>query len=159
MDSNQCVIVLCAAADWGDDARRFKSKIQNPKSKIPMSLATLPLSYCSNVHPAQSVTEVIAGIDAYSGPMRERCGFPVAAGLWLAAPVIRELQDDATTVASLQAALSRNDLICYTLNAFRSELHGEVQEPATPEGRQRRPKSARARPQRWAPGSSDRRPG
>jgi len=83
-----------------------------------MSLATLPLSYCSNVHPAQSVAEVVSGVDTYSGPMRERCGFPVAAGLWLAAPVIRELKGDAAAVESLQTALGRNGLICYTLNAF-----------------------------------------
>jgi len=83
-----------------------------------MSFATLPLSYCSNVHPAQSVAEVVSGLDTYSGPMRERCGFPVAAGLWLAAPVIRELTGESASLDSLRQALGRNDLVCYTLNAF-----------------------------------------
>jgi sugar phosphate isomerase/epimerase len=83
-----------------------------------MSLATLPLSYCSNVHPAQSVAETVSGLDTYSGPMREKCGFPVAAGLWLAAPVIRELRADSAAIELLRTALDRNDLACYTLNAF-----------------------------------------
>jgi len=91
-----------------------------------MSLATLPLSYCTNVHPAQSVADVIAGLDRYSGPVRECCGFPVAAGLWLAAPVIRELTREADAVATLRTALGRNSLACYTLNAFPyGDFHSE----------------------------------
>jgi sugar phosphate isomerase/epimerase len=101
-----------------------KSKIENPKSTV--SFATLPLSYCSNVHPAQSVAEVVSGLDTYSGPMRERCGFPVAAGLWLPAPVIRELKSDPAAVELLLTALGRNDLVCYTLNAFPfGDFHSE----------------------------------
>jgi sugar phosphate isomerase/epimerase len=91
-----------------------------------MSLATLPLSYCTNVHPAQCVAEVIAGLDRYSGPVRQAAGFPVAAGLWLAAPVISELQADATRIDALRQALARNDLVCYTLNAFPyGDFHSE----------------------------------
>lgn len=91
-----------------------------------MSLATLPLSYCTNVHPAQTVAEVIAGLDQYSGPVREACAFPVAAGLWLAAPVIEELQADAQQIDRLRDALARNGLVCYTLNAFPyGDFHSE----------------------------------
>ncbi|MBL8851004.1 MAG: metabolite traffic protein EboE [Planctomycetaceae bacterium] len=91
-----------------------------------MSFATLPLSYCTNVHPAQGVGEVIAGLDRYSGPVRQAAGFPVAAGLWLAAPVISELQSDASRLDSLRQALERNNLACYTLNAFPyGDFHSE----------------------------------
>lgn len=91
-----------------------------------MSLATLPLSYCTNVHPAQSVGEVIDGLDRYSGPVRKQCGFPVAAGLWLAAPVIAELQSKPAQVDRLAQSLKSNDLVCYTLNGFPyGDFHSE----------------------------------
>src|SRR5262245_54788949 len=91
-----------------------------------MSLATLPLSYCTNVHPAQTVAEVVAGLDSYSGRVRENCGMPLAAGLWLAAPVIAELRVDQKQVENLRVALTRNGLVCYTLNAFPyGDFHSE----------------------------------
>ncbi|MFO1093263.1 MAG: metabolite traffic protein EboE [Planctomycetaceae bacterium] len=91
-----------------------------------MSLATLPLSYCTNVHPAQTVADVVAGLDSYSGRVRENCGMPLAAGLWLAAPVIAELRADQKQTENLRIALTRNGLVCYTLNAFPyGDFHSE----------------------------------
>lgn len=91
-----------------------------------MSLSTLPLSYCTNVHPAQSVDEVLAGLKRYTAEVQVRCGRPIAAGLWLAQPVIQELvvaRDGAEAeigpgVARLKEALAASRLACYTLNAF-----------------------------------------
>ena len=91
-----------------------------------MSLATLPLSYCTNVHPAQSVAEVIDGLVRYSGPVRQQSGFPVAAGLWLAAPVIAELQSGTGPIDRLADSLQASNLACYTLNGFPyGDFHSE----------------------------------
>jgi hypothetical protein len=53
-----------------------------------MALSSLPLSYCSNVHPGRSLAEVEQGLDQYLVPVRANYGAPLTAGLWLAAPVI-----------------------------------------------------------------------
>jgi hypothetical protein len=91
-----------------------------------MSLSTLPLSYCTNVHPAQRLDEVINGLADYTAPMRDCCGRAVAAGLWLAKPVIDELVSPGAgsipnltgRIGDLRDALIRQDLGCYTLNTF-----------------------------------------
>lgn len=83
-----------------------------------MSLPTLPLGYCTNVHPGRTVAEVLAGLDRYTVPVRERLGRPVAAGLWLAKPVVGELRGTPDAVGRFFAELAARDLPCYTLNAF-----------------------------------------
>jgi sugar phosphate isomerase/epimerase len=90
----------------------------DPHRTSTMSFSTLPLSYCTNVHPAQTVAEVVAGLKQYTAAVRRETGFPVAAGLWLAASVIEELESQSAGVERLRAALSDADLVCYTLNAF-----------------------------------------
>ena len=49
------------------------------------------LSYCTNVHPGRSVAEVLDGLDRYTVPVQNRVGKQIAAGLWLAQPVVEEL--------------------------------------------------------------------
>ncbi len=91
-----------------------------------MSLSMLPLSYCSNVHPAQSLDEVLRGLADFTSPTQRACGFPIAAGLWLAKPVIDELTLPAENslpqltgrVEELSATLNSLELTCYTLNTF-----------------------------------------
>lgn len=89
-----------------------------------MSLSLLPLSYCTNVHAGRSLAEVEAGLVEYAGHIRRRVGVPVAAGLWLAAPVIRELREGAAGgtpsagLKRLKNTLEQQHLACYTLNAF-----------------------------------------
>lgn len=91
-----------------------------------MSLATLPLSYCTNVHPARTVAEVIRGLDTYTGAVRKQTDRPLAAGLWLPEAVIRELRKNPQRLEHLREALARNDVVCYTLNAFPyGDFHGE----------------------------------
>lgn len=85
---------------------------------------SLPISYCTNVHPGLSVDEVINGLTCYTGPLNERVG-PIAAGLWLAEPVIDELAD-ANALSRLRETLSSLGLVCYTLNAFpQGNFHSE----------------------------------
>ncbi len=91
-----------------------------------MSLSTLPLSYCCNVHPAQSLDEILRGLTEFTGPTQAACGFPIAAGLWLARPVIDELVTPAdnalpgvtSRIGELQDRLSGLSLTCHTLNTF-----------------------------------------
>src|SRR5881398_2890789 len=83
-----------------------------------MALSPLPLGYCTNVHPGRTVAEVLAGLDRYTVPVRERLGRPVAAGLWLARPVVDELLAAPDGVPAFAAELAARRLPCYTLNAF-----------------------------------------
>lgn len=82
-----------------------------------MALSPLPLGYCTNVHPGRSVADVLAGLDRYTVPVRGRLGRPVAAGLWLARPVVDELIEPGVWPA-FEEALRARDLPVYTLNAF-----------------------------------------
>lgn len=83
-----------------------------------MSLSTLPLSYCTNVHPGRSVGEVEAGLDQYTVPVSRAAGKPIAAGLWLAKPVAAELLSAPDGVRRFAAGLRRRGLTTHTLNAF-----------------------------------------
>jgi sugar phosphate isomerase/epimerase len=91
-----------------------------------MSISTLPLSYCTNVHPGRTLDDVLQGLEIYTAPVRRSIGRTIAAGLWLAAPVIDELRADTTRVARLRERLGEHDLACYTLNAFPyGDFHSE----------------------------------
>jgi sugar phosphate isomerase/epimerase len=83
-----------------------------------MSFSALPLSYCSNVHPARSVADVVEGIESVSAGAQRLLDFPIAAGLWLPSEVIRELQTNRQGLEAIAQALWQNDLACYTLNTF-----------------------------------------
>ena len=83
-----------------------------------MTVSSLPLSYCTNVHPGRTVAEVEDGLERYTVPIRDGFGSELAAGLWLAAPVIRELEQNADGVTRFADGLRRRGLDCYTLNAF-----------------------------------------
>lgn len=83
-----------------------------------MPLSTLPLSYCTNVHPGRSLAEVEQGLDDYTVPVREAFGEPLAAGLWLAAPVVAELLSDESRLPAFRDRLGQRGLTCHTLNAF-----------------------------------------
>ena len=83
-----------------------------------MAISKLPLSYCTNVHPGRSLSEVEQGLDRYTAALREQYAAPLAAGLWLAAPVVRELLADAKRLPAFREGLLRRGLSCHTLNAF-----------------------------------------
>src|SRR5438045_2067726 len=83
-----------------------------------MALSDLPLSYCTNVHPGRSLAEVEQGLDQYTTPLRANYGAPLAAGLWLSAPVAAELLAEARTLPAFRERLARRRLTCHTLNAF-----------------------------------------
>ncbi len=83
-----------------------------------MSVTSLPLSYCCNVHPSSNVQELLQILSEKTALVQEMTGQPIAAGLWLADSITRELTESAELLASLKRKLSQHQLLCYTLNAF-----------------------------------------
>ena len=91
-----------------------------------MSLSPRPLSYCTNVHPGRSVAEVELGLDNYTTHVRDAYANPLAAGLWLAQPVVQELLATEDRLPRFADRLNARDLTCYTLNAFPyGDFHSE----------------------------------
>ncbi|HSZ55607.1 MAG TPA: metabolite traffic protein EboE [Tepidisphaeraceae bacterium] len=90
-----------------------------------MSLSRLPLSYCTNVHPGITVREVEAGLDRYTVAARSKSGKDLAAGLWLAQPVLEELLASPNALSGFAERLSARGLTTHTLNAFPyGNFHG-----------------------------------
>ncbi|GAA2211540.1 metabolite traffic protein EboE [Nonomuraea monospora] len=80
---------------------------------------TLHLGYCTNVHPAEDLSGIIAQFDTYAVPIRERLGTDVLGlGLWLAAPVAEVLAADPALRVKLRAELTARGLEVVTLNGF-----------------------------------------
>lgn len=91
-----------------------------------MSLNPLPLSYCTNVHPGLTVAQVERGLTEFTVPAGQRFGSPLAAGLWLAQPVTRELLAEPDGVKRFAARVADLELCTYTLNAFPfGDFHSE----------------------------------
>ncbi|MEV0612259.1 metabolite traffic protein EboE [Nonomuraea sp. NPDC050404] len=79
----------------------------------------LHLGYCTNVHPAEDLDGIIAQLDTYAVPIRERLGTGVLGlGLWLAAPVAGALAADTAALTRLRAELTARGLEVVTLNGF-----------------------------------------
>jgi sugar phosphate isomerase/epimerase len=77
------------------------------------------LGYCTNVHPGEDLPGILARLDRYAVPVRDRLDTPVLGlGLWLAAPVAAGLARDATALRRLRAELQARGLEVVTLNGF-----------------------------------------
>ncbi|MET8530159.1 metabolite traffic protein EboE [Micromonospora sp. NPDC005172] len=80
---------------------------------------TVHLGYCTNVHPAEDLTGILAQLDTYAVPVRQALGSDLLGlGLWLAAPVAAELAADPTLRRRLRAELDARGLEVVTLNGF-----------------------------------------
>lgn len=91
-----------------------------------MALSPLPLGYCTNVHAGRTVADVVRGLDTFTRPVSERFGAPMAAGLWLAQPVVAEILGEGAGPARFRDELAARDLTCHTLNAFPfGDFHSE----------------------------------
>ncbi len=78
------------------------------------------LTYCTNVHPGETLAEVRAQLDRHAVPLRARA-FPdreMGIGLWLAAPATAELARDRGRIAEFAEFLRARGLFVFTLNAF-----------------------------------------
>ncbi len=84
-----------------------------------MSISTLPLCYCCNVHPGRTLKEVLQGLERYAAEVRKKLGkAQLGVGLWLARPVVDELLSSPEALSGLSRTLAEHQLVCYTLNAF-----------------------------------------
>ncbi|WDZ88488.1 metabolite traffic protein EboE [Nocardiopsis sp. HUAS JQ3] len=77
------------------------------------------LAYCTNVHPAEDLDGVLRQIRVHGGGVREALGADrLGLGLWLPAPLARELAADPRLTDRLRAGLEDAGLETVTLNAF-----------------------------------------
>ncbi|MFF9073237.1 metabolite traffic protein EboE [Streptomyces sp. NPDC014646] len=87
--------------------------------------STVHLSYCTNVHPAETLDGVRAQLRDHCEPVRRRLGRDrLGIGLWLARDAARALTDDPSELRSLRAELDRRGLEVVTLNGFPYEGFG-----------------------------------
>ncbi|MFF3397743.1 metabolite traffic protein EboE [Streptomyces sp. NPDC002659] len=86
---------------------------------------TVHLSYCTNVHPAETLDGVIAQLRDHCEPVRKRLGRDrLGIGLWLAKGAARALVGDPAALRGLRAELDRRGLEVVTLNGFPYEGFG-----------------------------------
>ncbi|MBX9393431.1 metabolite traffic protein EboE [Streptomyces sp. TRM72054] len=84
----------------------------------------LHLGYCSNVHPATSVDELIAGMGRYAREIRNRLGADrLSVTLWIPYAVAKELDSDTVAIRQLDAALRRHRIDVVSLNGFPCQPH------------------------------------
>ncbi len=83
-----------------------------------MSISSLPLSYCGNVHPANTVPELIQVLQTKTALVQQKTGLKIAAGLWLPDAITLEIESNPQLLDNIHSTLQQHDLICYTLNAF-----------------------------------------
>lgn len=77
------------------------------------------LAYCTNVHPAEDLDGVLRQIRVFGGGVRSALGVDLLGlGLWLPAPLARELAADLSLVDRLRKGLAEAGLETVTLNAF-----------------------------------------
>ncbi len=77
------------------------------------------LSYCTNVHPAEDLSGIVAQFHTYAAAVRRHLDADVLGlGLWLAAPVAAELARDADLRRRLRRELDAGGLEVVTLNGF-----------------------------------------
>src|SRR5919106_3353904 len=103
--------------------------------------STIHLAYCSNVHPADDLDGVVAQLERYAAPVRERLDVPaLGVGLWLGCRVV----DDPRAAQGIGEALERCGLEVVTLNGFPYDafhapvVKREVYRPSWADPRRRR---------------------
>ncbi|MEW2279980.1 metabolite traffic protein EboE [Streptomyces cyaneofuscatus] len=83
------------------------------------------LSYCTNVHPAETLDGVRAQLRDHCEPVRRRLGRDrLGIGLWLARDAARALINDPAELRALRAELDSRGLEVVTLNGFPYEGFG-----------------------------------
>jgi sugar phosphate isomerase/epimerase len=87
--------------------------------KLRSGGGTVHLGYGLNVHPGESVADLLASLDV-AGAVRSALGWsePMGVGLRLAAAAARELDGDDHAIAEVVSALRAHRLYVFTANAF-----------------------------------------
>lgn len=78
------------------------------------------LTYCTNVHPGESVAEIRAALERFSVPLKAElfADRPLGLGLWLSRTAADELCASAEVLEGFRRFLDRHGLFVFTLNAF-----------------------------------------
>ena len=86
---------------------------------MPPTTSDVHLSYCTNIHPGESWSEVRANLERYLVPVRERVapGRPFGVGLRLSGEAARALAAPQV-LDELRAFLAAHDLYVFTINGF-----------------------------------------
>ena len=86
----------------------------------PRTGRRLRLAYCLNLHPAEDLAGVRAGLERITQPLRERLGVDEAFGVgpWLPASVAGELAADRGALERFAGELADGGLDAFTFNAF-----------------------------------------
>ncbi len=87
---------------------------------------TALLTYCANVHPGESLDEVLAALERWVLPVRHAVGADqLGAGLWLSRSAAIEVERRG--IGALADALAERDLFVFTLNGFPyGDFHAPV---------------------------------
>ena len=85
------------------------------------------LSYCSNLHPGESLDAVLKNIQRYFVPVRKARDLQyMSSGLWLSAAAVKDLQDQ-TAKTQFRQTLHEAGLRLTSLNGFPfGNFHGDV---------------------------------
>ena len=84
-----------------------------------MSWFRSQLSYCSNVHPGETIAGITSNISNYIEPVRQRRGLEsMSAALWLSAEAATELLQQPDALQKFRAGLDAHGLYLQTLNGF-----------------------------------------
>ena len=92
-----------------------------------MAISSLPLSYCTNVHPGQSAAEVIDGISTCTAAAARTFNRPLAAGL---RP--DEMPEGGSKAAEPPRAFAADPDTCNDNHQRDSELRHETEVPRQP---------------------------
>ena len=86
------------------------------------------LSYCTNVHQGESVSEVVDDLGRWAVPLRDRFGAGrFALGLRLGEAAVNELDQDRAAEEAFREFLRRENFVAYTLNVFpQGAFHAPV---------------------------------
>jgi hypothetical protein len=84
------------------------------------------LCYCANVHPGETLADVVASLHRFAGPVRQALAAPsMGIGLWLSRRALSELQSEGFD--ALREALAAEGLFAFTMNGFPyGNFQGEV---------------------------------
>jgi hypothetical protein len=84
------------------------------------------LCYCANVHPGESLADVLSSLRRFAGPVRRELGVDsMGIGLWLSRQALSEVR--AQGIGTLRDTLDELGLFVFTMNGFPyGNFQGEV---------------------------------
>ncbi len=85
---------------------------------MPPTVPSVPVGYCANVHPGETLAEVWQTLKAHAPFLRQRLGAPVGVGLYLPWAAAEPLATRPESAEGFRDFLREAGLEAYTANAF-----------------------------------------